>query len=143
MHQRSAGEPGEPWQQGYRDEDIPNVLNDPYTAHTSGQKLQPDEDESFATLLARKLKEELRDELAGGKDPTIGYRVALAIVSICILVPLFLILVFALSLGLGNGGGGIVLGYASVFICITIISINAYFNRVISPKSKSGPQKEK
>jgi hypothetical protein len=98
------------------------------TDHEEGQKLEVDDDEQYADLLARKIKQELREDWSG-KDPTIGYRLALAIVSICILVPLFVTLVIALGLGLGAGGGGIVLGYGMVAMCLAIIMVNIYFNR--------------
>jgi hypothetical protein len=95
-----------------------------------GQKIgvTDDDDELYATLLARKIKQELRDELSPGKDATIGYRLALAIVSICILVPIFITFVIALSVGLGAGGNGIALAYGTVAICVAIVAVNGYFN---------------
>src|SRR5581483_5059732 len=92
------------------------------------QKLNVDDDEQFADLLARKIKQQLKSEMQTGKDPTLGYRVALAIVSVCVMVPLFIGLVIALALGVGAGSASIALGWGFVAACGVIFAVNAYFN---------------
>lgn len=92
------------------------------------QKLDVDSDEQFADILARRIKQELRDEMKQRrKDETIGYRLALAIVSISILVPLFITLVVALaSLGTTAAAPALIWGFFG--ICGVIFAVNAYFN---------------
>ena len=120
MQQMSFDDKQESWQRGYK-----GTRSSDYE---DGQKIKIDDDEQqYAELLARKIKQELQDELPG-KDPTIGHRLALAIVSICALIPIFIALIIALSLGLGAGGSGYALAYGIIAICFAIMIINVQFN---------------
>ncbi len=93
----------------------------------SGQKLNVDDDEQFAEILARKIKQELRDEFSQGGQPSINERLLLGIASLCAVVCLFGLLVLALILGV-SGGATIALGWGIVAIVIVIAIINGYFN---------------
>ena len=88
-----------------------------------GQKLDPDYDDVFATSIAKKLKQELKNELRSRQGPSAGQRLALAIVSLCLLVPLL-----ALIIPVSGVIGGIGAGWAVVLICVTIILVNVIFN---------------
>src|SRR5690348_3107918 len=89
----------------------------------NAQKLQGDSDEQFADLLARKIKQELKSEMTQRPEAAIGYRLALAIVSVCVLIPMFIGLIIALALGVN---GAVVLGF--IIACGVIFVVNAYFN---------------
>lgn len=134
MQQMPADGQQEQWEQSYRGHD-PEMSHAP---SSSGQKLDVDEDEQFATVLVRKMKAELKDEWLLEHRTILRYRLALAIVSISVLVPLFIALVVALALGLGNGAGA-GLAWALIAICILIGSINASFNQY----TKSSDEKKK
>ena len=96
----------------------------------SGQKLVDDGDEQFADILVRKIKQELQDEMkAQGNDTSLGYRIALAIVSICALVGIFIALAIALSHSWATGGAAIALGWGTVAVSAAIIWINATFSK--------------
>jgi hypothetical protein len=112
----------------------------------SSQKLNVDDDEQFAEILARKIKQELRDEFAQGGQPSINERLMLGIASLCAVVCLFGLLVLALIMGV-SGGATIALGWGIVAIVIVIAIINGYFNssttRIEKNRSKSnGNEKE-
>lgn len=106
-------------------------------ANFPGQKLGHD-DEQFADLLARKIKQELKSELRSSRGPSAGQRLALAIVSLCLLIPLFALFVAALPFLQTSAGGATAFGWGIIAICVTIITVNAYFNKSI----KSGDSGE-
>ena len=87
------------YQAGYRD---------PFAGSTFGQKIP--------------------SSYSGGSRPSAGQRLALAIVSICLLVPLC-----AIILGIAVGGLGYVGLIGSIIaigaICVAIIAVNFFFNR--------------
>lgn len=135
MQQIPEDEPARQWQQGYRD----YVVDRSYEGSKVGdQKISDESDEQFADLLVRKLKDQLSEDLQSSRDRALGYRLALAIVSVCLLVPLLAILVVALALGLGSGAASITLGWSMVAACGAIIAVNAYFNASISGKHGTG-----
>ncbi|GCE17177.1 hypothetical protein [Dictyobacter kobayashii] len=133
MQQVPGEEPEHQWQQGYRT----YSTDSSYAGRTADQKLSDESDEQFADLLVRKIKDQLKDELRSNHDKTLGYRLALAIVSICILVPIFIAFVVALVLGL-SGGATIGLTWSLIAICIAISVVNANFNRIASGRSYEG-----
>ena len=95
------------------------------SASSSGQKLNHDSDEQFAEILTRKIKRELKVELQAGSS--LGYRVALGIVSVCMLVPLFGLLIWAISLN-PDTNASIALGWGFATVCGVIFAVNGYFN---------------
>ncbi len=106
----------------------------------TGQKIRGDDDELFASMLARKMKSELGNE----RDTLASQRLALGIVSVCAAVVLFGLLVLASALGV-TGGATIALGYGFVATCVVIIAVNSYFNRASRPPEKtsvSGQEKK-
>ena len=110
--------------------------NDAYTeSYGTGQKLDS-EDEQFADILVRRMKQELGDELAGGAKRLLSARMIVAIASLVALVLLFALLVFVLLVGHVSSGGDIALGYGFFFCIVAIIAINGYFKRARSVKSK-------
>jgi len=135
MQQIPADGPEHQWQQGYRNYTADSSFEDNKARE---QKISDESDEQFADMLVRKLKDQLEDDLRHSRDRALGYRLALAIVSICLLVPLLAILVAALALGLGSGGASITLGWSMIAVCATIIAVNAYFNASISGKHGAG-----
>lgn len=100
----------------------------------AGQKIRGDDDELFASLLARKMKSELGNE----RNSLASMRLALGIVSLCAVVVLFGLLVLALALKVANSGGAsIALGWGFVATCGVIIAVNSYFNKAGSVPDKS------
>jgi hypothetical protein len=57
-----------------------------------------------------------------------GYRLLLAVVSVCALVLVFALLIAALAFGHISTGGSIALGWGTVAVCGTIMAVNGYFN---------------
>ncbi len=93
---------------------------------TFGQKLG--DDSSFADLLARKIKEELKPELPTAARPSHGQRLILALVSVVMLALSFIALAVALSTSSVSPSGTIALGWGMVAICVAMMVINNYFN---------------
>lgn len=91
-----------------------------------GQKLG--DDGSFADLLARKVKEELKREPPTAAGPSHGQRLILALVSVVMLALAFIALAVALSTSSVSPGGTIALGWGIVAICIAMMVINNLFN---------------
>lgn len=133
MQQMNQEEPGSGWQAPYGGYQGDPEYNDQF-ASSPGQKLSGDDDEQFAELLARKIKQELKSELRSARGPSAGQRLALAIVSLCLLVPLLGVLVGSLPLLQATGNAASAFGWGIAAICGTIIIVNAYFN--YSGKSK-------
>lgn len=106
--------------------------NDVYTeSYGTGQKLD-NEDEQFADILVRRIKQELGGELAGSAKNLLNARIVVAIASLCALVLLFALLVLILLVGHVSSGGDIALGYSFFFCIVAIIAINGSFNRTIN-----------
>lgn len=106
---------------------------------SKNQKLQIDEDEQFADMLARKMKQQLQSEMQVSKDSSLGYRLALGIVSVCALVPLFIALVIvvpSVSFEFGSGASA-ALGWGFVAACAVIFAVNAYFNWAVVETRRS------
>jgi uncharacterized membrane protein len=57
-----------------------------------------------------------------------GYRLLLAVVSVCALVLVFALLIAALAFGHISTGCSIALGWGTVAVCGTIMAVNGYFN---------------
>ena len=96
--------------------------------HGLGQKLN-DDDEQFTDLLVRKMRQELKNDInVEREDKTIGYRVALAIVSVLVLVPIFITLIVALEHGFSNTGAEIAVAWSMIAVCAAILLINVTFN---------------
>jgi hypothetical protein len=81
-----------------------------------------DFDDHFAGFSGQKIGQ------VGGSAATAGQRLALAIVSLCLLVPLA-----GIIFGIGVGGMGGFLGVTCAligmgFVCVAIIAVNAVFN---------------
>jgi len=93
---------------------------------SSGQKLDSD-DEQFATVLAHRIKLDLKSELDQGKNSGTRERVMLAISSVWAAAAVFGLLVLALILGV-SGNNTIALGCGAVGVCIAIIVVNGSFN---------------
>ncbi len=149
MQQMDPNETNANWQKGYgRYEGDAQFQGQ--DSGVKGQKLHVDEDEQFADLLTRRIKQELKSELGSGKDATIGYRLALAIVSVGILVPLLITLVIALALGVASGsalsvehgGTGIILLWGFIGVCAVLIAVNGYFNWATSVISRKQEQNQ-
>ena len=116
--------------------------NDAYTeSYATGQKLDND-DEQFADILVRRIKQELGDDAAKNAPGLLRARMIVAIVSLCVLVLLFALLVFVLLISHVSSGGDIALGYGFFFCIVAIIAINGYFNRVTSSISKQENSKK-
>jgi uncharacterized membrane protein YidH (DUF202 family) len=98
-----------------------------------GQKIR-DDDELFASMLARKMKNELGNE----RNTLASQRLALGIVSVCAAVVLFGLLVLALALGVAtrNGEASAALGWGFVATCAVIFAVNGYFNWASRPPDK-------
>ncbi len=106
------------------------LQSDAYTeSYGTGQKLD-NEDEQFADILVRRMKQELDDDTSGSARRLLSARMIVAIVSLCALVLLFALLVFVLLIGHVSNGGDIALGYGFFFCIVAIIAINGYFNKV-------------
>lgn len=88
-----------------------------------GQQSQGvDFDDHFAGFTGQKIGQ------ASGPQPSAGQRLALAIVSLCLLVPLA-----GIIFGIALGGVGGFLGATSAligmaFVCVAIIAVNTVFN---------------
>ncbi len=109
-----------------------DLYNEPYGV---GQKLDND-DEQFADVIVRRMKQEFGDDVSKNAQRTLSARMTVAIVSLCALLPLFALLVLALVFGHVSNGGDIALGYGFFFIIAAIIAINGSFNRIGSVVSK-------
>ncbi len=102
--------------------------NDSYTeSYGAGQKLD-NEDEQFADILVRRIKQELGDDASGSARRVLNARMIVAIVSLCVLLLAFALLVVALAFGHISGDGMGALGGAIFWIGAVIITINGYFN---------------
>ncbi len=110
----------------------------------TGQKIRgDDDDELFASMLARKMKSELGNE----RNTLASQRLALGIVSVCAAVVLFGLLVLALVLGVAtrSGEASAALGWGFVATCAVIFAVNGYFNwasRSPDKTSVSGQEKK-
>ncbi len=121
---------GHDWQQGYG------------RYEGAGQKMRGDDDELFASMLARKMKSELGNE----RNTLAGMRLALGIVSLCAVVVLFGLLVLALALKVASSGeASAALGWGFVATCGVIILVNVYFNKAggVSDRATAGGQGKK
>lgn len=89
----------------------------PFDSYQSGYS------EPFASSFGQKIP----SGLSGSRTPSAGQRLALAIVSLCLLVPLISVII-PVSINAGSFafiGGLIAIGA----ICLTIIAVNFLFNR--------------
>jgi hypothetical protein len=106
-----------------------------------GQKIR-DDDELFASMLARKMKRELGDE----RNTLAVQRLVLGIVSVCAVVVLFGLLVLALALKVASSGeASAALGWGFVATCAVIFAVNGFFNvagRVQDKAATSGQEKK-
>jgi hypothetical protein len=127
MQQMNSEEASHSWQNPYGSYTGSAEYGNSF-AGAAEQKLHVNDDEIFATLLAQKIKEELRGELQPASNSFPGMRLALAIVSLCLLVPLFGLLILAITIGHVSGDGSHALGWGTIAICATIIAVNGYFN---------------
>lgn len=110
--------------------------SDSYTeSYGAGQKLDS-EDEQFADILVRRIKQELGDDLAGSARRILNARMIVAIASLCVLLLAFALLIFALVFGHVAGDSMGTLGGAIFWIGAVIIAINGYFNWASSTISK-------
>src|SRR2546429_7085475 len=88
------------------------------STRSTGQKLESD-DEQYATLLARRIKQELKDELEQGRNTGMKERMTLAISSVWAAATIFGLLALALMIGVqGNTvyvlSGGVFLTCAAI-----------------------------
>lgn len=120
-------------QQNFYDGYAGNPTYEDMTASSFGQKLG--DDTSFADVLARRVREELKRELPSATGPTHGQRLGLAIVSVVMLAICFISLAGALSSSSISSGGTIALGWGIVAICIAMAIINGVFNQGESGKT--------
>jgi len=112
------------------------VQNDAYTeSYGTGQKLD-NEDEQFADILVRRIKQELGDDQSGSARRILNTRMIVAIASLCVLVLAFALLVFAVAFGHVSGDSLGTLGGGIFWIGAVIIAINGYFNWASSTISK-------
>lgn len=125
-------------QQNFYDGYAGNTTYEDMAASSFGQKLG--DDASFADLLARRVREELKRELPSATGPTYGQRLGLAIVSVVMLAICFIALASALSSSSISPGGTIALGWGIVAICIAMSIINSLFNKRESGET-TGQQK--
>jgi hypothetical protein len=126
----SDEEAGHNWQQEYGRYEGP------------GQKIRDDDDELFATMLARKMKSELGND----RNPLAGQRLVLGIVSVCAVVVLFGLLVLALALKVASSGeASAALGWGFAVTCAVIFAVNGFFNaagRTPDKTATSGQEKK-
>jgi hypothetical protein len=109
----SDEEAGRNWQQEYGRYEGP------------GQKIRDDDDELFASMLARKMKRELGNE----RNALAVQRLVLGIVSVCAVVVLFGLLVLALALKVASSGeASAALGWGFAVTCGVIFAVNGFFN---------------
>ncbi len=93
----------------------------PGPEYEEGYKSNPQYNDQLAEAILHRLRLELRGGLRSASSATSGMRLALAIVSICVLIPLAAIILstagnfFAGLLGLG-------------LVCLAIIVVNIMFN---------------
>ncbi len=110
--------------------------NDSYTeSYGTGQKLD-NEDDQFADIIIRRMKQELGDDVSGNAQRLLSARMIVAIASLCVLVLAFALLVFALVFGHVSGEGVYALSGGIFWLGTVIISINGYFNWASSNISK-------
>lgn len=114
-------------QQNFYDGYAGNTAYEDMAASPFGQKLG--DDASFADLLARRIREELKRDLPSAAGPTSRQRLALGIVSVVMLAISFIALAGALSSSSISPGGTIALGWGIVAICIAMAIINGTFNK--------------
>ena len=124
MQQMDQDKTGENWRnyQGYAGEQPEGEI----WGRSAEQKLDSD-DEQFADVLARRIKQELKGELDQGKNSGMRERMVLAISSVWAAAAVFGLLVLALILGV-SGNSTAALGYGAVGACIAIIAVNGYFS---------------
>jgi hypothetical protein len=94
-----------------------------YSAPGPQQNRGAEFDDHFAGFSGQKIGQ------IGGSTATAGQRLALAIVSLCLLVPLSGI-IFGIALGAIGGFFGVTCALIGMgFVCIAIIAVNFVFNR--------------
>src|SRR5450631_959072 len=126
----SDEEAGRNWQQEYGRYEGP------------GQKIRDDDDERFASMVARKMKRELGNE----RNTLAVQRLVLGIVSVCAVVVLFGLLVVALALKVASSGeASAALGWGFVATCAVIFAVNRFFNAPgsVSNKTSTNSQEKK
>src|SRR2546430_2083991 len=116
MQQMDQGETRGQWQ---KQSLYGNYEGEPRPA---GQKLDSD-DEQYAALLARKIKQELKDELGQGKNTGMRERMTLALSSVWAAATVFGMLVLALASKV-SGDALYALGYGAVAAVVAIIAVN-------------------
>lgn len=129
QHTNSEEMHGE-WQDQYKGYEGDIRYDERYQGNTDGQKLDSDADntEAFAGMRSRNTMRQFQDEAQLGNTSLNGYRLLLAIVSVCALVLVFALLIAALAFGHISTGGSIALGWGTVAVCGTIMAVNGYYN---------------
>jgi len=139
MQQMDQEKTGESWQTHYAGYEGEQREAERGT-RSAGQKLEND-DEQYAVLLARRINQELKDELDQGKNTGLKERMTLAISSVWAAAVVFGILVLALTNGV-TGNNTIALGYGVVAAMIAIIAVNTSFNRATIEMRKNQSKQE-
>ncbi len=124
------------WQDYYRGYDggLNYVGQD--DVNNDGQKLDSGKEEVFTGLPSGKRMGQFKDESQMGNTSLNGYRLLLAVVSVCALVFVFALLIAALAFGHISADSSIALGWGTVAVCGTIMAVNGYFNWASKTTSK-------
>jgi hypothetical protein len=116
------------WQDQHRGYDGGLTYEGQYQLNNDGQKLDSDENGAFAGLPPRNMHRQFNGGIQMGNISLHGYRLLLAVVSVCALVLVFALLIAALAFGHVSSDGSIALGWGTVAVCGTIMAVNGYFN---------------
>jgi hypothetical protein len=118
MYQQPAPQPRDEreWQSSY-------YANPPGgSAYDEGYRNNPQYSDQLADAIAQRLRYGPRTGMQPATVPSAGQRLALAIVSVIMLVPLFGIILGTASFS------GLIATLAVILVCLTILGINLAFN---------------
>jgi len=118
MYQQPAPQPRDEreWQSSY-------YANPPVgSAYDEGYRNNPQYSDQLADAIAQRLRYGPRPGIQPATVPSAGQRLALAIVSVIMLVPLFGIILGTASFS------GLIAPLAVILVCLTILGINLAFN---------------
>ena len=87
--------------------------------------------ESFVQKFTQQVIVQLKDQAKPEPGPSAGQRLALAIVSLCLLFPMSIAIISVLANGSGFGGyDGLVAAMIALgLLCLTVLGVNFFFNR--------------
>ena len=118
MYQQSAPQPRD--EREWQSSSYANLPGG--SAYDEGYRSNPQYNDQLADAIAQRIRYGSRTGIQPATVPTAGQRLALAIVSVIILVPLL-----GIILGTASFGGLISL-VALILVCLTILGINLAFN---------------